>query len=83
MVSSDNSMKIYVTNIWLKIKDLKRMGVKIDDWILVLLLLNNLNFKYKKFTYRTIISLNDILDFDKMITLLYKEEYLFKRDNKE
>ena len=49
----------------------------------MLLLLNNLDSKYKKFTYRIIISLNDILDFDKMITLLHEEKRLFKRDNKE
>lgn len=47
--SSGNSIETYVANIRTKSKDLKRMGAKIDDWILVSLLLNNLDVKYKEF----------------------------------
>ena len=83
MASSDNFMKTYVVNIRAKSKDLSRMGARIDEWILVSLLLNNLDIKYKNFVHRTITSLNEVLDFDKIVTLLHKKERLLKRDIKE
>ena len=42
-----------------------------------------MNNKYKLFVYRIIISLDDISNFNKIVILLYEEERLFKRDNKE
>ena len=59
------------------------MGAIIDSCILIILLLNNLNEKYKDFIYRLIIQLDDIPNFNKIVTLLYKEKRLLKRDTKE
>lgn len=53
--SSGNSIETYVVNIRIKSKDLSRMGAKIGDWILVALLLNNLDVKYKDFVHRLLI----------------------------
>ena len=83
MTSSGNSMKTYVINIRAKSKNLNRMEARIDEWILVSLLLNNLDIKYKNFVHRTITSLNEVPDFDKIVTLLHEEERLLKRDTKE
>ena len=83
MASSDNFMKTYVINIRAKSKDLSRIRARIDEWILVSLLLNNLDIKYKDFVHRTITSLNEVPDFDKIVTLLHEEERLLKRDTKE
>ena len=76
-------MKTYVFNIRAKSKNLSRMRARIDEWILISLLLNNLDIKYKNFVHRIITSLNEVLDFDKIVTLLYEEERLLKRDIKE
>ena len=46
MTNSSNSIKTYVVNIRIRAKDLKRMGVAIDEWILIALLLMNLNGKF-------------------------------------
>ena len=46
-------------------------------------LLNNLNSKYKDFVYRILTQLNDVLNFDKFVTLFYKKNRLFKKDIKE
>ena len=83
LFSSNNLIETYIANIRIKSKDLKRMGVTIDSQILIALLLNNLNGKYKDFIYRLIIQLDDIPNFNKIVTLLYKEERLLKRDTKE
>ena len=83
MTSSDNSIKTYVINIRAKSKNLSRIRARIDEWILVSLLLNNLDIKYKNFVHRIITSLNEVLDFDKIITLLHEKERLLKRDIKE
>lgn len=83
MTSSSNSMETYIANLRTKSKDLKRMGAPIDEWILVALLLNNLDSKYKDFVHRLITSLDDVLNFDKIVTLLDEEDRLLKRDNKE
>ena len=80
---SGNSIETYVANIRTKSKDLKRMGAPIDDWILVALLLNNLDSKYKDFVHRLVTSLDDVPNFDKIVTLLHEEDRLQKRDNKE
>lgn len=47
------------------------------------LLLNNLNTKYKDFVHRQLTTLDDVPDFDKILTLLHGEDRLLKRDNKE
>ena len=81
--SSNNSIETYIANIRTKSKDLKRMGATIDSWILVALLLNNLDGKYKDFVHRLVTQLDDMPDFDKIVTLLHEEERLLKRDTKE
>ena len=83
MSSSNNSIETYVANIRTKSKDLKRMGAPIDSWILAALLLNNLDGKYKDFVYCLVTQLDDLPDFDKIVTLLHEEDCLLKRDNKE
>lgn len=80
---SVNSVEIYIVNIRTKAKDLKRMEASIEDWILVALLLNNLNSKYKDFVHRLVTQLDNILDFDKIVTLLHEEDRLLKRDIKK
>ena len=81
--SSKNSVEDYVNNIRIKSKDLKRMGSKVDNWILISMLLHNLGTKYKDFRHRIITQIGEIPDFDRIITLLHEEERLLKRDNKE
>lgn len=83
LISSGNSIETYIANIRTKSKDLKRMGAPIDSWILVALLLNNLDSKYKDFVHRQVVSLDEMPDFDKIVTLLHEEDRLLKKDNKE
>ena len=59
------------------------MRAIINSWILIILLLNNLNRKYKDFIYRLMIQLDDIPNFNKIVTLLYKKKQLLKRNIKE
>ena len=72
-----------MANIRIKSKDLKRMGAPIDDWILVALLLNNLDAKYKDFAHRLITQLGNLPDFDQIVNYLHEEDRLLKRDNKD
>ena len=81
--SSGNSIETYVANIRTQSKDLKRMGAKIDDWILVSILLKNLGVKYKEFVHRLVTQLDDSPDFDRIVTLLHEEDRRQKRDRKE
>lgn len=81
--TSANSVETYVVNIRTKAKDLKRMRAPIEDWILVILLLNNLDSKYKDFVHRLVTQLDNMPDFDKIVTLLHEEDRLLKRDVKE
>lgn len=83
LFSSSNSIETYVVNVRIRIKDLKRMGASIDSWILVSILLNNLDGKYKDFVYRLLTTLEDVPEFDKIVIFLHEEDRLFKRDNKE
>ena len=76
-------MKNYIVNLRIKLKELKRIRVLIEGWILMFVLLNNLNNKYKNFVYRILTQLDDILNFDKLITLFHEEDRLFKRNIKE
>ena len=46
------------------------MGAGLDDWILVALLLNNLDSKFKDFVHRLVTQLDDVPDFDRIVTLL-------------
>ena len=80
---SVNLIETYIANIRTKAKDLKRMRAPIEDWILITLLLNNLDSKYKDFVYRLITQLDDMPDFNKIVTLLHEEDRLLKRDVKE
>ena len=76
-------VETYVANIRTKSKDLKRMGAPIADWILVALLLNNLDSKFKDFVHRLITRLDELPDFDEIVTILHEEDRLQKRDNKD
>ena len=76
--SSGNSIETYVDNIQTKSMDLKRMGAKIDDWILISILLKGLDVKYKEFVHRLVIQLDGIPDFDRIVTLLHEEDRLQK-----
>ena len=58
------------------------MGAKIEEWILVAILLNNLDHKYKDFVRRMVTSLDDIPNFDKLVVLLHEEDRLLKRDKR-
>lgn len=81
--TSGNSIETYVANIRTKSKDLNRMGAKIDDWILVALLLNNLDVKYKDFVHRLLTQVDEVPEFDKIVILLQAEDRLLQRDSKE
>lgn len=59
------------------------MAAKIDDWILVSILLNNLYVKYKKYVHCLVTQLDDMPDSDRIVTLLHEEERLQKRHQKE
>lgn len=83
MANSNNSIETYTANIRTRSKNLKRMGAPIDEWILVALLLNNLNSKFKKFVHCLLTTLDDVPNFDKIVTLLHKEERLLKREVEE
>ena len=82
--TSNNFLKIYIVDIRNKAKELKRMSALILDWILVTMLLNNLNEKFKEFVYRLLVYMkNKILDFNEIVALLYKEERLLKKNIKK
>ena len=83
MSSSKNSVETYITSIRIKPKGLNRMGAPIDNWILVALLLNGLDGKYKDFVHHLDTQRDDMPDFDTTATLLHEEDRLLKRDNNE
>ena len=67
-----------------KTKELKRILVLILDWILVTMLLNNLNRKFKEFVYRLFVYIkNKTPEFNEIVALLYEEERLLKKNIKE
>ena len=81
---SNNSLKIYVIDIRNKIKKLKRISAFIPNWILVTMLLNNFNEKFKEFVYRLLIYMkNKIPKFDEIVVLFYKKERLLKKNIKK
>ena len=45
--------------------------------------MNNLNDKYKNFVHRMLTQLNEVSDFNKLITLIYEKDRLFKRNIKK
>ena len=63
-----------------KVKDLKKINISLNNQVIISVLLNNLNRKFKEFIYYIIISLTKEPDFEEIITILYKEERLSKRD---
>lgn len=57
------------------------MGTPIDDSILMALLLNNLDSKYKEIIHNLVTQLDDMPNFDKVVTLLHEEDdRLLKRE---
>ena len=82
--TSSNSLESYVAGIRNKAKELKRMSAPIPDWILVTMLLNNLDGKFKEFVHRLLVHMKDKTpEFDEIVALLYEEERLLKKDTKE
>ena len=61
--SCNNSVDTYAMTIRAKAKDLKKMNARLDDWVIVSVLLNNLDGKFKEFTHRIIVSLTMEPDF--------------------
>ena len=47
------------------------------------MLLNNLNNKYKDSVHRILTQLNDVSDFNKLVTLLHEKNRFFKKDIKK
>ena len=81
---SENSIETYIANIRSKAKELKEMGSPIDEWIVVSILLSNLDAKYKDFKHRLLTSgLEKNPSFDQVIPLLREEERLLKRESKD
>ena len=73
-----------MTGIRNKAKELKRISASIPDWILVTMLLNNLDGKFKEFVHRLLVHIKDkIPDFDEIVALLYKKERLLKKNTKK
>ena len=82
--TSNNSLETYVAGIRNKAKELNRMSAPIPDWILVTMLLNNLDGKFKEFVHRLLVHMKDKTpDFDEIVALLYDEERLLKKDTKD
>ena len=82
---SENSIETYVANIRFKTKELKEMGSSIEEWIVVSILLSNLDTKYKDFKHRLLASgLEKNPSFEQVIPLLHEEEErLLKRENED
>ena len=82
---SENSIETYVANRRFKAEELKEMGSPIEEWIVVSILLSNLDIKYKDFKHRLLASgLEKNPSFDQVIPLLHEEEErLLKRENKD
>ena len=49
----------------------------------MIILLNNLNNKYKDFIYRIFIQLNEISNFNRFVTFFHEKDRFFKRDIKK
>ena len=81
---SENSIETYIANIRSKAEQLKEMGSPISEWIVVSILLSNLDIKYKNFKHRLLTSgLEKNPSFDQVIPLLLAEERLLKREHRE
>ncbi len=80
--SSDKAIEIYVDKIRSKAKALKEIGHPLEEWVVVGILLNNLDSKHKEFVGRLLTSGKEELPFDQLVPLLYDEENLLQRENK-
>lgn len=78
--TSNDSLETYVADIRNKAKELKRMSASIPDWILVTMLLNNLDGKFKDFVHRLLVHMKDKTpNFDEIVALLYEESVFLRR----
>ena len=58
------------------------MSAAIDQWLMVAVLLDNVEENYPQFVHRVVASGDEVLvpDFDKVVTMLYEEDRLLKSD---
>ncbi len=78
----DDSMETYVADIRSKAKELQEVGYPVPEWILVSILLHNLDSKYKDVVYRLLTSTQQDLLLDQVVPVLHEEERLLKRETK-
>ena len=70
----EGSVDSYIHGIRTNAKDLKNMNATVPDWILVLILLNNLDDKYTDFVHRIVLTATGEPDFEEVVKLLYEED---------
>ena len=80
MANSDNDIETYCTNLRSRARELKKMNAAIDQWLMVAVLLHNVEKNYPHFVHRIVASGDEVPDFDKVVTMLYKEDRLLKSD---
>ena len=80
MANSDNNIETYCTNLRSRARELKKMDAKLDEWLMVAVLLDNVGGKYSQFVHRIVASRDEIPDFDKVVTMLYEKDRLLKSD---
>lgn len=68
--SCDYSVESYAMTIRAKAKDLERMGAKLEDWVVVSVLLNNLEGRFRDYTHGILLSLPKNPDPEQVITKL-------------
>ena len=56
------------------------MNAGVDEWLMVPIPLDNVGEKYTQFVHRIVASQDEIPGFDKIVTTLYEEDRLLKRD---
>ena len=76
----EGSVDSYIYGIRTNAKDLKNMNATVPDWILVSILLNNLDDKYIDFVHRIVVKATGEPDFEEVVKLLYKEDRQAKRE---
>lgn len=75
LTSCGNSIDTYVTTIQAKANDLKKMNAQLPNWLIVSILLDNLDGKYGDFTHEIITSIGTSEpDLNEIIMMLYRED---------
>ena len=80
IANSDNNVETYYTNIRSRARELKKINAVVDEQFIVVVLLNNVGKKFTQFVHRIVASQDEIPDFNKIVTMLYKEDRLLKTD---